>query len=99
FGTLQQIQQFSPAENTRIVMNLEGADAGSEVDDAAWPLALEPGEKLLHVEAEVEIENRLAVFDQEIAVARSAADHRRRNRFDDRLFLIQAEEADGVARA
>ena len=50
-------------------MHLQGADAGSEIDDAGEISALEPGHERMHVQAQFQIEHHRAVFHQNIAIA------------------------------
>ena len=57
-----------------VVVDLQRADAGREIDDAGGFFALEPLQQRLDAEAQIEVENRLAVFDEQVAVAGCAAD-------------------------
>ncbi len=67
------VEKLGPRQNPGVVMNLQRPDAGSQVDDPGNAFPLEPGEQFLDAEPEVEVEDRFAVFDQQVPVALGAA--------------------------
>ena len=74
-GPLQNRAQPGQRQPPRVVVNLQRADAGREVDDAGKLVALEPLHERVRAEAQREVEHERAVFDQQILVARAAVAH------------------------
>ncbi len=65
------VEQLRARQHAGIVVDLQRANARGEIDDARRLLTLQPLEQRLHAKAKVEVEHRLAVFDEQIAVARA----------------------------
>ena len=79
-GLLDQREEFRAAHAAAVVVDLQGANAGGEIDDAGNGAAFQPGHPGMDAEAQIEIEQERPALDEEIAVARRAADDSRRAR-------------------
>ena len=71
----EQIEQFAPRELPRVVVDLQRADAGREVDHAGHALLLQPCHQRVDAEAQFEVEHVWAELDEHVVIALRAEDH------------------------
>src|SRR5205085_10261494 len=74
FSVDQRVEQHLQGEDAAVVVDVKGADTGSEVDDAGDICGTEMLCEHVDAEAEVEIEDEGAVFDKQVLVAVEAVD-------------------------
>jgi hypothetical protein len=71
----QRIDQFCRAEHVAIKMDLQGTDAGRDIDDAGQAALLQPQHQRVHAQAQPQIEDQRAIFDEQVFVACLAVHH------------------------
>ena len=71
---IERVEQGLAGEAAAVVVDVEGADAGSDVDDAGEAFGAQAGFEGVDAEAQVEVEDVGAVFDEQVFVAVGADD-------------------------
>ncbi len=75
FGLPQERQQLRQRQLERVVMHLQGADAGGEIEHAGQGAGAQPLVQYLNPKAQSDIQHRRTVLDQQTGVAGQAVDH------------------------
>ncbi len=74
---IQRGEQGLAGEEAAVVVDVEGADAGGDIDDAGEAFGAQAGFQGVDAEAQVEVEDVGAVFDEEVLVAVGTMDEQR----------------------
>ena len=68
-GRDQRVHQLLQRQHPAVVVDVQRADAGREVDDAGQRVLLQVGHQGVDAEAQVQVEHQRAVLDEQVLVA------------------------------
>jgi hypothetical protein len=74
---IQGGEQVLAGQAAAVVVDVEGADPGGDIDDAGEVFCAKAGFQGVNAKAEVQVEDVGAVFDEEVLVAVGATDEKR----------------------
>ncbi len=71
-GAQENLEQALGGEEALVEVDLDGADAGREIEDAVEAMAFEPGLQRVGAHAQGDVEVGVAVFDEDVGVTLAA---------------------------